>query len=50
MTARLDVFADASHRTKFGSLSDLRVERAKRHDRLDVMSIALGAVLCGADS
>jgi predicted transposase YbfD/YdcC len=46
----MDPLADASIRTHFGALPDPRVERAKRHDLLDILSIALCAVLCGADS
>ncbi len=46
----MDPFADAGLRTHFGSLPDPRVERARRHDLLDVVTIALCAVLCGADA
>lgn len=37
-------------RTHFGTLPDPRVERAKRHELLDILTIAVCAVLCGADS
>jgi predicted transposase YbfD/YdcC len=34
----------------FAALPDPRVDRTKRHDLLDIMTIAVGAVICGADS
>ena len=34
----------------FGALEDPRVERCKRHQLLDIITIALCAVICGADS
>lgn len=37
-------------RTHFGALADPRVERAKRHELLDILTIAVCGVLCGADS
>lgn len=46
----MDPLADASLRAHFGALPDPRVARARRHDLLDILSIALCAVLCGADS
>lgn len=46
----MDPLADASFRTHFGALPDPRVERARRHDLLDIITIALCAVLCGADA
>ena len=46
----MDPLAVAGLRTHFGSLSDPRVERARRHDLLDIIAIAVCAVLCGADS
>lgn len=42
--------ADTCLRTQFATLPDPRVERAKRHDLLDILTIALCAVLCGADT
>jgi len=36
--------------THFAALPDPRVERTKRHALLDVLTIALCAVICGADS
>jgi predicted transposase YbfD/YdcC len=39
-----------SIRDHFGSLPDPRVERTKRHELLDILTIALCAVICGADS
>ena len=33
----------------FADLPDPRIERCKRHELLDVVTIALGAVVCGAD-
>ena len=34
----------------FGELEDPRIERCKRHQLLDVITIAICAVICGADS
>ncbi len=34
----------------FTSLPDPRIERSKRHGLLDILTIALCAVICGADS
>ena len=34
----------------FSSLDDLRVERTKEHLLLDIISITICAVICGADS
>jgi predicted transposase YbfD/YdcC len=42
--------AAAHLRTHFGALPDPRVERAKRHDLLDIVGLSLCAVLCGADT
>ncbi|MGD9895045.1 MAG: ISAs1 family transposase [Dehalococcoidia bacterium] len=39
-----------SLRDHFASLPDPRIERSKRHSLLDILTIALCAVLCGADS
>ena len=36
--------------THFEALDDLRVERAKQHLLLDIITIALCAVICGADT
>lgn len=37
-------------RTHFADLPDPRIERAKRHDLLAIVTIAVCGVLCGADS
>ena len=34
----------------FAELPDPRVARSRRHSLLDIIAIALGAALCGADS
>ena len=34
----------------FEDLEDLRIERCKRHSLLDIITIAICAVICGADS
>ena len=34
----------------FGDLEDPRIERCKRHQLLDIITIAICAVICGADS
>ena len=39
-----------SLREQFANLQDPRVERTRRHDLLNIITIALCAVLCGADS
>ena len=36
--------------THFATLPDPRIDRCKRHQVLDIITIALCAVLCGADS
>ncbi len=36
--------------TYFAELKDPRVERTKRHNLLAIVSIALCAIICGADS
>jgi predicted transposase YbfD/YdcC len=41
--------ADLSIRTFFGDLKDPRMERTRRHNLLDIISIAICAVICGAD-
>jgi len=41
---------DASLRAHFAVLPDPRIERTKRHQLLDIITIAICAVLCGADS
>src|SRR5438128_1231022 len=38
-----------SIRQHFGQVSDPRVERTKHHQLLDIITIAIGAVICGAD-
>ena len=41
---------DASIMVHFRDLDDLRIERRERHQLLDIITIALCAVICGADS
>ena len=40
----------ASIMDHFRGLEDPRVERSKRHQLLDIVAIAIRAVICGADS
>ena len=40
----------ASIQAHFGSLKDPRIDRTKRHLLLDILVLALCAILCGADS
>ena len=42
--------AEGSLRAYFAALPDPRIERTKRHQLLDIITIAICAVLCGADS
>ena len=46
----MDPLADCAFRAHFADLPDPRVDRCKRHDLGDVVTIALCAVLCGADT
>ena len=46
----MDPCPGASLRAHFADLPDPRVERSKRHQLLDVVTIAVCAVLCGADT
>ncbi len=46
----MDPLAGCAIRTHFADLPDPRVERTRRHALLDVVTIALCAVICGADS
>jgi len=46
----MDPLAAARLRSHVAALPDPRVERAKRHDLLDIVAIALCAVICGADT
>src|SRR5215211_5308802 len=39
-----------SLREQFAELDDPRVERGRRHELLDIVTIALCAVICGAES
>jgi predicted transposase YbfD/YdcC len=48
--AAMSTPAGASIRDHFAALPDPRIDRTKRHDLLDVITIALCAVVCGADS
>jgi predicted transposase YbfD/YdcC len=41
---------EASLLTHFAVLPDPRIDRTKRHELLDIITIAICAVLCGADS
>jgi len=41
---------DVSVRTHFAAVDDPRVDRTKRHQLLDILTIALCAVICGADT
>jgi len=34
----------------FGEIEDPRIERSKRHKLVDILTIAILAVICGADS
>jgi len=45
----MDAGATCTIMTHFEALDDPRVERAKRHNLLDSVTIALCAVICGAD-
>ena len=47
MALRIGVVPIAEH---FGSLEDPGVDRAKRHELLDIIVITLCAVICGADN
>jgi hypothetical protein len=46
----MEPLPDRAFRTHFADLPDPRIDRCKRHDLLDVVTIALCAVLCGADT
>ena len=46
----MDPLAACAFRAHFADLPDPRVDRCKRHALLDVVTIALCAVICGADS
>lgn len=46
----MSVPASAQIREHFGQLTDPRVERTRRHALLDIIAIAICAVICGADS
>ena len=46
----MDPLAAARLRSHFAALPDPRVDRAKRHDLLDIVAVALCAVICGADT
>jgi len=46
----VDPLAACAFRAHFADLPDPRVDRCKRHALLDVVTIALCAVICGADS
>src|SRR5918999_2369780 len=46
----MDPLAGCAIRAHFAALPDPRVDRTKRHELLDIVTIALCAVICGADS
>ena len=46
----MDPLASCAFRAHFGGLPDPRVERCKRHGLLDVVTVALCGVICGADT
>jgi len=46
----MDTLAGSSLRAHFAALPDPRVDRTKRHQLLDIVTIAICAVLCGADT
>ncbi len=46
----MDPLAGCAFRAHFADLPDPRIERCKRHELLDVVTIALCAVVCGADT
>ncbi len=46
----MDQPVGASLRAHFAAVPDPRIERTKRHQLLDIITIAICAVLCGADS
>ena len=46
----MDEPAGRSLRAHFAALPDPRIERTKRHQLLDIVTIAVCAVICGADS
>ena len=41
---------DAPIAQYFGELDDPRIDRSKRHTLLDIITIALCGIICGADS
>jgi len=41
---------DVSIKKHFGSLKDPRIDRTKRHKLLDILTIAICAIICGADT
>ena len=46
----MDEPVGGSLREHFATLPDPRVERTRRHELLDIITIAICAVICGADS
>ena len=46
----MDPLAGCAFRAYFADLPDPRIDRCKRHELLDVVTIALCAVICGADT
>ncbi len=46
----MDAPLSATMRDHFATLPDPRIERTKRHNLLDILTVALCAVICGADS
>lgn len=46
----MDPLAGCAFREHFAVLPDPRVDRCKRHELLDIVTVALCAVICGADT
>ena len=47
---RLDPLAGCAFHTHFAALPDPRIERCQRHRLFDIVTVALCAVICGADT
>ena len=46
----MDPLTGCAFRAHFADLPDPRIERCKRHELLDIVAVALCAVICGADT
>jgi predicted transposase YbfD/YdcC len=46
----VDPLAGCAFQAHFGTLPDPRIDRCKRHELLDIVTIALCAVICGAET